>query len=384
MKIIYKHRTRGQDVEQVHIEGISNAFRAQGFDVDYCSPPSVSTHKPASSNSKSFWNFVADKSPTVLYELLSIAYNCVAARQLLRMLRLSNYQFVYERYAFFDASTYYVSKIRKLNLVLEVNGAVNRKDPTHARKLTLKWVAGYFERKLFHVAKLIVVVSSSLKNSLIEIGIPAKKILVLPNAVALADFRVQLAGDEVRARYKLENKTVIGFVGSFTFWHRVGFLVESIAPLLRTDPNLHLLLVGSGEERQSVETLVTECGVQDSVTFTGKLAHTQIPGTIAAMDIGVMPHSNDFGSPMKIFEYMAMKKPVVAANFQPIAEVIEHGKNGLLFPPGSCDALLGCLNQLIDDADLRRTMGEYGRRCVESNHTWDANCKRILDAIEQR
>ena len=380
-KILYKHRTRGQDVERVHIDGMSNGFRGRGYSIDYCSPPAVAINdgggQPANKTASRFWNLVARKPPTIVYEFMTLAYNFVAGWKLFRMTS-NEYQFIYERYAFFDASTYLISKFRKLNVVLEVNGAVNRKDPTHARPIVLKRLASFLEHKTFSIARLIVVVSSSLKDSLVDIGIPEEKILVLPNAVELDEFDNTMSDADYRNRFNLAGKTVIGFVGSFTFWHKVGFLVQSLAARIKSDPNVHLLLIGDGPDRSKVEEQVNELGISERVSFAGKIPHAEIPAAIAAMDIGVMPHSNDFGSPMKIFEYMAMAKPTVAAKFRPIAEVINHGQNGLLFEPENREALLSCVSRLVDDPELRQRLGQQARLDVEAKHTWDANCSRLL------
>ena len=381
LKILYKHRTRGQDVESVHILGMSNGFRELGYDVVFCSPPAVQVGSSHKSAKNTVWNLVSIKPPTIIYELMAIAYNFVSWRRSRRLLAQQTFDFVYERYAFFDCSTSFLGSRTDTKLVLEVNGAVNRKDPTHARPLVLKRLAGHMERRMFSIADLIVVVSTSLKHSLIEIGVPSERILVLPNAVNLTDFEPENLGVDARQRHDLRGKRVVGFVGSFTFWHGVRFLIESLEAALRTDPDMHLLLVGDGPEKKATETLIAERDLGSSVTLTGRVPHTEIPSYISAMDVGVMPDSNDFGSPMKIFEYMAMSKPVVSARYQPTAEIIDDGENGFLFEPGDGTKLVSLVTRLLGDADLSRRMGAEGRRRVERQHTWHANTEKVCDKL---
>jgi len=379
MRILYKHRTRGQAVEAVHIAGMANGFRALGHDVDFSSPPLV--HMGSSQNvikNKLLTN-ISLKSPTIIYEFMALAYNLLSYINSNKLLKKNNYGFIYERYAFFDFSTMLLKKIHKVPAVLEVNGAVNdQRNLVHGRKIIMKRVTGYFEKKLFEQVDSIIVVSSALKDSLIDFGIKAKKILVLPNCIDPKLFNTKVTGREIKTKYNLKGKKVVGFIGSFHPWHGVYFLIKSLESLLKTRKDVRILLIGEGHEQKNVKKLVSNLNLENFVTFTGFVSHTQIPEYIQAMDICTIPNTNNFGSPMKIFEYMAMSKPVISAEYIPPAEIIQDGVNGFLFKPWDGEQLSQLIIKLLGDDNLREIVGKRARKYVYENHTWMKNAEKVL------
>jgi glycosyltransferase involved in cell wall biosynthesis len=130
--------------------------------------------------------------------------------------------------------------------------------------------------------------------------------------------------------------------------------------------------------------MAKELGIGDRVTFTGKIAHAAVPEHVATMDIGVMPESNLFGSPMKIFEYMAMGVAPVGPRYVPLEEAIDDGENGLIFDPRSVDDLARCLRTLAGDAEYRRRLGRAAREQVLAKHLWVHNAQAVLDLIERQ
>src|SRR5262249_7638249 len=142
-----------------------------------------------------------------------------------------------------------------------------------------------------------------------------------------------------------------------------------------------LLLVGDGPVRPQVEEIIRARGLHDSVRFTGFLPAAAIPEYISAIDLCVMPDSNAHGSPMKIFEYMAMAKPVLAPGYGPIEEIIDHGVNGWIFPPRDGDALRHAVESLMRDQALRDRLGARAQADVLSRHTWVCRVQQLLAFI---
>ncbi len=380
-RILYKHRTRGQAVEAVHIEGMAGGFRSHGYNVDFSSPPLVQLGSSHQSVFNNIFRLISLNLPTIVYEIITLLYNIVSYTKSRQLLKMNTYDFIYERYAFFDFSTIFLKKKYKIPVVLEVNGAVNnRRDTTHGRKIFMKGLAGCLEKKVLNEVDLIVSISTSLKNSLIDIGVKEKKILVLPNAIDPKLFNSKLCTQEIRKKYGLEGKIIVGFIGSFHPWHGVYFLVKSLSSLLRSRKDVHLLLIGKGQERKYVEKLIRDLKLQNSVTFTGFVSHLHIPKHILAMDICTVPNSNDFMSPVKLFEYMAMCKPVVSPRYGPVEEIIEDGKTGLLFRPLSQEQFIDKICVLINNHDLSRKIGKEGYHKVLKEHTWEKNVEKVLEA----
>src|SRR5439155_12156466 len=133
-----------------------------------------------------------------------------------------------------------------------------------------------------------------------------------------------------------------------------------------------------GRERRECESILGRAGLLGRAVFTGLVPQEEGPRHLAAMDILVAPHvpnadgSRFFGSPTKLFEYMAMGRPIVASRLEQIGEVLEDGRTALLVPPGDEEALARALLRLVDEAGLRASLGAAARSRVVERHTWRA------------
>jgi glycosyltransferase involved in cell wall biosynthesis len=173
-------------------------------------------------------------------------------------------------------------------------------------------------------------------------------------------------------------------VGGFVPWHGLDHLVLSVEELLNERDELHVLLIGDGPVRAEVEELVRRLGLERRVEFTGFVPAAEVSGYIECMDVCLMPDSNEHGSPIKIFEYMAMGKAVAAPRYGPIEEVIDHGRTGVLFRPRDRADLRDAVRSLVEDAELRSRIGRAARAHVLSRHTWSANVHKVLEKLKQR
>jgi glycosyltransferase involved in cell wall biosynthesis len=141
-----------------------------------------------------------------------------------------------------------------------------------------------------------------------------------------------------------------------------------------------LLIVGDGPGREALENYTHSRGLSHAITFTGEVSHDYIPHYIAAMDITVapyIPNENFYFSPIKIFEYMARGKPVIAGSIGQVEEVITDGRTGMLFEPGNLDQLTAALVKLMRDAQLRQYLGEKAKAWVLKERTWDNNARQV-------
>ena len=148
---------------------------------------------------------------------------------------------------------------------------------------------------------------------------------------------------------------------------------------------MRFLLVGDGDRRPGVERRIAEGGASDRVVFAGRIPHGEVPAYLDACDILLSPHvpmpdgSAFFGSPTKLFEYMAMEKAIAASRLGQIGDVIEDGVSGLLLTPGSVDELVAAIEKLAADPDLRNRLGRAARATVLEKYTWRASARRATD-----
>ena len=124
------------------------------------------------------------------------------------------------------------------------------------------------------------------------------------------------------------------------------------------------MLVGDGPIRKMIEEMIKEENIEDKVIFTGNVKHDNVPKFIAAMDICVIPQSNEYRSPVKLFEYMAMSKPVIAPRLEPIELVVEHEKSGILFEQANENSFKEVLIYLMENNDEREKLAYLARKII--------------------
>jgi glycosyltransferase involved in cell wall biosynthesis len=144
--------------------------------------------------------------------------------------------------------------------------------------------------------------------------------------------------------------------------------------------DVHLLVIGDGPARADIEAAAASCGVAERVHVTGAVAHAQIVEHLAAIDVALQPAATSYASPMKIFEYLAMAKPVVAVDQQNTREILSEGENALFFPVGDRGAFVGAVQEILSDRQRLETMSENARRTIfDRGFLWDNNAKRVIE-----
>lgn len=321
--------------------------------------------------------FISKFMPELIFEILEIIYNVSAGRKLNKAFREHNYDFFYERYALLNWCGVRAAGRAKVPAILEVNYTCQT--PLYRRRSKImKPIVSLIENWTFKKADGIVVVSTYLKDHLIQRGFNKDKIIILTNAADPDRFKPNNDGS-VRKKYKIAENTVIGFVGGFYPWHGLDLLFNVFKYLSDKYGKAILLLVGDGPMKLALEKKVIEFHLGKRVIFPGCIPNHELDAYIAAFDIAVMPHSNEYGSPMKIYEYMAMEKAVIAPKLGPLIDGINHGENGLLFEPENEEHLRESLCELLDNETLRKDMGKKGRLKILKQHNWNRNGESVIN-----
>jgi glycosyltransferase involved in cell wall biosynthesis len=381
MNVLYHHRTRGREVEGVHIRGLANALRELGHRVDMVSPPGVDVDAPERApggqpaRRPGPWSLLSARAPEIVFEAAEIGYNVYARAALAAQLRQRRYGLIYERYALFTIAGALAAGAQKIPLILEVNDAsvVDR-----IRPLKLKAAAQRVERFVWNRADAVVTITSYFRDLIIESGVPAERVHVVPNAVDDRVFLQLPAREAAASRLGLARKQVIGYVGALNHWRRLDLLIDAFAQIAPAHPAAHLLIVGDGPDRGAIAEAVRGRGLGDRVTFAGKVPHHDVAMHLAAMDVAVIPHSNDYGSPMKLFEYMAAGLVVVAPWLPPIASVIGQDDGGVLFPPLDAGALAEALDALMADPAECVRLGQLAREHALHRYVWRRHAETVL------
>ena len=381
MRILYHHRTQAGDAQGIHIREIISSLRGDGHEVNEVAL--VATDAPAGVQADarpSLLSRLKQHMPDMGRELVELGYNLVGIFKLLSAARRFRPDFIYERYALFNFSGALASRWLRIPLILEVNSPLAQEQADLGQQ-SLGGLARWSERWICNHASAVITVSTALRELLVKSGVTRDLITVISNGVDTEHFHGRSeAGDEVRRRFGLSGQRVVGFVGWIRDWHGLEDLVRGMPHWPDDLSDVHLLIIGDGPARSAIESAATECGVADRVHITGAVPHAQIVEYLAAIDVALQPAATSYASPMKIFEYLAMAKPVVAVDQENTREILEEGRNALFFPPGDRVAFVSAVQEIFLDQQRLERMSAQARSAIfEREFLWDANARKVIE-----
>lgn len=326
-------------------------------------------------------------------ELRNLYFNFSAIREIFELQKKNVPAFVYQRCALDDFIGLQISYRYKVPLILEFNSSSIWTAQNWGNGLQYRNLAERIENLNLKKADLIVCVSEALKETLISRGIKSEKILVVYNGVDTEKYNPEISGKEIRRKYRLENKIVIGFSGSFGVFHGAEKLAEAYATLVSQNDvyknKLFLLMIGEGKTLSEVKRILKRYRLDKCASCVGSVPFEKMPVYLAACDILVAPHvpnrdkSDFFGSPTKLYEYMAMGKAIAASDLNQIGKILKNNKNALLFEAGNVKDISNKLALLIEDKELRKKLGLNARKDAVENYTWDIHVNKIINKIDE-
>jgi len=377
MKFLYSHRTRSADGQYVHIRELTDALKARDHDIVMAGPGGDAENREKHLDAGGGRRF---RAPGALYELGELAYSAPSYWQLRTLYSKSRPDIFYQRYNLFFYPGAWLRRAKKIPFILEVNAPLAEERAKHGG-LALKGLARSSECEIWRAADIVAPVTNVLANRVRAAGVPEEKITVIQNGVGEA-FLSARDGRDIRARYKLDGKLVLGFAGFVRDWHGVDRAIRFIAS--RNRPDLHLFLVGDGPARAGLEALAQDLGVASQLTVGGVVQRDQMPDYIAAFDVALQPAVTDYASPLKIFEYMALGKPILAPDAANIREVLKDGADAALFAEDEDAGFDKTLAALIEDGELRARLGAAARDSLKRQDlTWSGNARRV-EAISEK
>lgn len=243
------------------------------------------------------------------------------------------------------------------------------------------------ETYVFKRADAITTICEGLRADIAARGIDAGKITVIPNAVDIERFAFGAAAEpELKSRLGLDNKIVLGFIGSFYAYEGLPLLLEAMPKILAGRPEVRVLLVGGGPQEEFVKKRAGNLGLQDRVLFIGRVPHEHVQEYYNLIDVFVYPRLSmrltDLVTPLKPLEAMAQGRLVAASDVGGHKELITDRYNGVLFKAGDAGALAGCILELLDNRQHWRQMKEDARTYVEQERNWHNSVVRYKKIYE--
>jgi glycosyltransferase involved in cell wall biosynthesis len=395
-----------------HVAGVVNGLVRRAYHIRYasCSPG------PLLAASVGYVPLQPQRVLSVPLELNGYRYNARMVRQLRRHLSANPADFIYQRLSLSNFAGVELSRRFGVPLVTEYNGSEVWAQQHWGRPLDYAALATRAEEVMLRHSHLVVTISEVLRLELVGRGVPAERIVMYPNCIDPAVFDpARFASPEtsaLKARLGIPADALVAtFVGTFGRWHGVDVLARAIRSLLEQDvafldsSRLHFLLVGDGMKMAEVRAILEHPLAVKYVTIAGLVPQHEAPLYLAASDLLLSPHVENpdgspfFGSPTKLFEYMAMGKPIIASDLDQIGEVLRHSvRVGQLpdDPPPSSDSHVAVLCQPGNPADIiaalhflaanpgwRASLGRSARAVALDGYTWDRHVAEILAGMDR-
>jgi glycosyltransferase involved in cell wall biosynthesis len=381
-----------------HVSGILGGFRSAGYRVALVVMVSVGD-QVVSAVDEVIVPKSLDRGVRLSRGIECLGVNEALRDAALRVARRVRPVFIYQRHSYLSIVGAQVASASEVPLVLEWNNSAvwawsnmrRSADVPRVLSSSIRLFALQFERRAVTSASVIAAVSEPAATMAYEAGAPRSAVVVVPNGVDISAIDRAIENrDEQQEEDSLPGSgedrgasSVVGWVGSFGPWHGADMLIRALAIL---PVHISALMIGSGSESERCRSFARRLGVAERIEFTGALPHSEAVRRLARCDLLVSPHVDNFGrrffgSPTKVFEYMAIGLPIVASRLEQIGEVLEDGVTARLVAPGDVPALAkGILDTLGGDG-RGAELGVNARRTAEECHTWESRAALILDVI---
>jgi glycosyltransferase involved in cell wall biosynthesis len=382
MRITYLHYLYGADTAFHHARQFAAATRDAGHEITVHALNLAPAESAGTGSGNGARDWLKTRFSRYLHEPKELIWNAPYTRRILEILRAERPDVMVVRDHALTFAEIVARSLSGVPLVLEINAPAGESGRYFDEYLHVPGAALLTERWKVRRADRLTTVSGALKDYLVSThGVPDWNITVNPNGADCEKFRPDIDPKPVRERWKLFDRPVIGFVGSLHPWHGPDLLKGLLQSL--GDPRARFLLVGDGQGWPNLRDWVGARGLLDQVVFPGRVAHEEVPGYVAAMDVALIPDSNFYGSSLKTLEYMAAGRAIVAPRYGPFEEILEPEREGILFPPGDLSTMVASIRRLLGDEALRRRFGLEARTRVCGQYTWRHNADRVLKACRE-
>ena len=230
-------------------------------------------------------------------------------------------------------------------------------------------------------AGAVTTICEGLRKDIVDRGIPAERVTVIPNAVDLDRFAGPGVADPALAReLGLDGGPVLGFIGSFYGYEGLEVLIDALPTILAQEPRARILLAGGGPEEARLRERAAALPQSDRIRFVGRVPHGQVNRYYDLVDVLVYPRLHtrltDLVTPLKPLEAMAMGRLVAASDVGGHVELIRDGETGVLFPAGDPQALARSVLRLIQAPQTWPALKRQARTFVETERSWPVSVDR--------
>ena len=371
-------RVKEQGYEPVQTTRLGWSPKHEGYDIPGNAIDGIKTYYIDKSD-----KYLTNKTPINDY------FN-VYAEEILKIVKAERPQMIHAASNFQNAlPALRVGEMLGLRTIYEVRGLWHHtqtsKNPLFYQSDRFNFQDAY-EILCCNIADEVLCISESLKSYLVDKGVEAAKITVVPNGVDTNSMSPSEPDSDIIEKYGLEDSVVLGFIGSITVYEGIDFILRAIKDIndsKKLRKRLKFLLVGEGQYLPQLQTLVTELGIREDVIFTGKIPHDQVSKFYSVVDVTPFPRTNalvcQLVTPIKTYEAMAMGKKVIVSDVAALKEMVIDGENGTYFEAENLEALEKAIMEISQNEEI----GKHAREWVEQNRDWEVLMKDIVDIYEK-
>lgn len=281
-----------------------------------------------------------------------------------------------------------LGKLFRIPAVIELNGLPGLDDEIFGRVDRVNSITRTFRRSilrhLFRYVDGVVAVTPRIKREVIKnYKVKSDKIFVVPNGANLNLFKPMNQNlCKEKLGLNMEDKYVC-YVGNLAPWQGLEFLIKASPIVLEKDTRARFLLVGDGVMGDTIKKMVKNINISDKFLFTGRIPYEKVPEFINSSDICVAPfikaRNEKIGlSPLKVYEYLACGKPIVASDIEGVGDFLKKTNSGITVEPENHESLAEGIIDLLQNKDKGREMGMKGREIVNREHGWDSTAKKVM------
>ena len=320
--------------------------------------------------------------------------------QLLKLVMKYRFDIIYTRNISRGFIGILIKKLWKSKLVFEMNGIsldevrlIEEQSTTGEkghRNAQIKFL-GYLENFVIRKADAVIAVTQGIKDYLINHGMDKNKVWVIENGANTELFKPIKDSNvlkKLKNRLRInDDENVVVFIGNLAPWQGVEYLIHAAPLIVEEMQKTKFLIVGDGMLKGKLESLSKELNMEHSILFTGTIPYENVPNYINISDVCVAPfirtRNESMGlSPLKIYEYLACGKPVVASNIKGVGDLLESSNSGIPVIPDNPNELAKAIIKLLKDKQLREQIGKNGREIAVNNYSWENTAKKTMEVLE--
>ena len=297
--------------------------------------------------------------------------------KILRVLIKERIEIIHFRYPLYKWTIYlFFAKILGISVVME----------DHSTHTTDNIIKRLEYKLILKISKHIITISNYLRKFYLKVYNKSKSsISTIYNGINLEKFslsNIKIKKSELKEKYNLANKWVVGFFGTYYDWEGLNLLIKAIYKIHQKGKSINGLFIGHGPEESKLLDLVKKFNLQDIIKFTGPINYNEIQNYINLLDIFISPrpHIKEFSyiTPLKVLEVMGLKKSIIASDLPGFRKVIKNNFTGLLIEPNNIGDLVKKILILFNNPLMMKEIGENAFKFIEKNYSWKIMIKPLL------